>query len=161
MPAGSVSSRSPELALREVGRESAGILTGIHSQCFPNYWNLEAFSDFFSVAGTRALLVEEEGGAPVAIMVFRLQHEQADIITICVLPAWRRHGIARLLLTQAMRLARQGGVTDLFLDVEEGNAAAIALYQGFGFTQINRRRLYYRQKDGSFTDALVMTCKLA
>ncbi len=44
----------------------------------------------------------------------------------------------------------------MFLDVEDGNATAIQLYEQYGFTQIKRRKQYYRQKDGTFTDALVM-----
>lgn len=157
-------SRKPDIRVRDVAAESAALLTGIHRHCFTSYWNVDSFNDFFSVAGTRALLAElpEDGELkPVGMMVYRLHHEQADIITVCILPPWRRHGIARLLLQEAISRVAEAGVEQMFLDVEDGNRAAIGLYQGFGFTQINRRKLYYRQKDGSFTDALVMTCKLA
>lgn len=95
------------------------------------------------------------------MMVCRLMYEQADIITLAVLPDFRRCGIARTMLAHAMQQVAGKGANAMFLDVEEGNEAAIKLYEGFGFRTINRRKLYYRQKDGSFTDALVMTCKLA
>ena len=95
------------------------------------------------------------------MMVYRMLYEQADIITIAVLPEHRRQGIARMLLAEAIRNATEKGCKHMFLDVEDGNNAAISLYEGFGFRHISRRKLYYRQKDGSFTDALVMKCKLA
>ncbi len=145
---------------RLVGPEQSGILTAIHRACFSNYWNPDAFSDFFNVEGTYAILAEAES-APQAMVVWRVQYEQSDIITIAVLPGSRRLGLARDLMTQAIASARTEGAKSMFLDVEEGNTAALQLYSSFGFTQINRRKLYYRQKDGSFTDALVMTSKLA
>lgn len=159
MPRGSVYSRNKaEISIREASRAEAGLLTAIHRQCFTNYWNPDAFSDFFSVRHTYALLALAP--EPAGMMVFRLQHEQADIITLCVLPPWRRGGIARKLLQAAIGKAKELGVKQMFLDVEDGNEAAFELYRQAGFTQINRRKLYYRQKDGSFTDALVMTRKL-
>lgn len=147
-------------ALRPAGPEDAGLLREIHAASFPTYWNVEAFNDFFSVGGTFALLAEM-AGQPVGMAVCRVQHEQADIITIAVVPPWRRRGIARFLMHGVMEKAASLGAGALFLDVEEGNAPALGLYEHLGFTHINRRKLYYRQKDGSFTDALVMTCKLA
>ncbi len=95
------------------------------------------------------------------MVVVRVTHEQADIITIAVRPEFRRRGLARELMRQSIEIAKSLGATELFLDVENGNTAALALYDTLGFSQISRRKLYYRQKDGSYTDALVMKCKLA
>ena len=44
---------------RFVGSEASEILTKIHIQCFPRYWNRQAFTDFFSVENTFAILVED------------------------------------------------------------------------------------------------------
>jgi ribosomal-protein-alanine N-acetyltransferase len=150
--------------LRPVTAREAELLTQIHRECFANYWNLDAFNDFFTVAGTYALLAEEresDSPVPAGMAVYRISHEQADIITLAVLPAFRRQGIARMLLIGAMEDAARLGAKAMFLDVEDGNTPAIKLYETFGFRQVNRRKLYYRQKDGSFTDALVMTKKLS
>ena len=154
-----MSTKNKPILLRPVTSDQAELLTGIHRQCFTNYWNLDAFSDFFTVAGTYALVAESP--FPKGMMVYRMLYEQADIITIAVLPEHRRQGIARMLLAEAIRNATEKGCKHMFLDVEDGNNAAISLYEGFGFRHISRRKLYYRQKDGSFTDALVMKCKLA
>lgn len=95
------------------------------------------------------------------MMVYRVQQEQAEIITLAVLPSHRRQGIARELLKKTIENCRAAGASELFLDVEDGNLAAMQLYETHGFSFIRRRKLYYRQKDGSFTDALVMAKKLA
>lgn len=98
---------------------------------------------------------------PVGMMVYRVVHEQADIITIAVRSQWRRKGLARILMDKALAQSRALGARSMFLDVEEGNIPAMGLYESLGFRQVNRRKDYYKQKDGSFTDALVMTCELA
>lgn len=148
------------MRMRMVGPVESPMLVAIHRQCFPNYWDVDAFNDFFAIPGTFAT-VAEIGDDTVAMCVHRVQHEQADIITLAVLPGWRRRGLGRILLENAMKHALSMGADRMFLDVEDGNGAAKALYEAHGFSVINRRVHYYRQKDGSYTDALVMNCKLA
>lgn len=147
------------MIIREGFKADAGILADIHRDCFPNYWNPEAFSDFFAVAGTMALIAEAP--EPAGMMVCRLQFEDAEILTLAVRPGFRRKGIARLLLEETMRRAVAFGSTHMFLDVEEGNVAALKLYESHGFSLVRHRKQYYRQKDGSFTDALVLRRKIA
>ncbi len=136
------------------------MLSSIHAQCFPHYWDMAAFSDFFSVDGTIAL-VADNNGQIVGMVVYRISHEQADIITIAVLPQFRRQGIARSLMAEALRDMGTRKVVKLFLDVEEGNQPAISLYESLGFSHERRRRQYYRQSDGTCTDALVMSKKFS
>ncbi len=147
------------LTIREVGREAADTLTSIHSACFPNYWDISAFNDFFSVPGTFAHVAEMDG-EPVGIVVHRVQFEEAELLTLCVLPELRRLGIAAQLLDVCLDKARASGAERMFLDVEDGNVAALHLYERCGFAHVRRRKCYYKQKDGSFTDALVMQGKL-
>lgn len=148
-----------DFTLRQVAQEQAEILTEIHKECFPRYWNREAFTDFFAVAGTVAFLVEDKEN-PVAMLVYRISFEQADILTIAVRPKWRRQGISRALLEEAFVNCKNLGVEKIFLEVEEGNEAAIKLYENKGFKHAGRRKLYYQQLDGSLTDALVMSKKI-
>ena len=150
--------------LRPVGKEAAPILTEIHAEAFANYWNPNDFNDFFAISGTTGLLAEAEGATnsfPAGMAVLRVIGDQADIITIAVRPRHRRQGLARALMQHAMDLAIKSGASTMYLDVEEGNIPAIYLYEALGFRQLSRRKLYYRQKDGTYTDALVMTRKLA
>lgn len=157
----STANKTGNLLFRNVGQEESAVLTEIHAEAFANYWNPNDFNDFFAVYGTRAIVVHAQTGETAGMVVFRVTEEQADIITIAIRPAFRRLGIAKALMRQSIEMAAGLGATEMFLDVEDGNTAAMALYKSLGFTNISRRKLYYRQKDGSYTDALVMTCKLA
>lgn len=148
------------MQLKTAGAGDVDILQGLHQECFSIYWNNEVFTDFFSIGGTRAIL-SLEAEKPIGMVVWRVQFEQAEILTLAVLPKFRRCGVARALVMAALADCLKAGADTLFLDVEEGNDAAIALYESLGFTHIRRRKLYYRKKDGTFTDALVMKKKIA
>ena len=155
---GSVSPAN-SVSLRPVGTEEAQTLADIHAECFPNYWDRAAFTDFFAVAGTFAYLAES-GGEPVGMVVIRPQFDQADILTLAVRQPFRRAGLARRMLDAALQKAQEMGAARLFLEVEEGNEAAVKLYENAGFSHAGRRKLYYRQINGTYTDALVMQKKL-
>jgi ribosomal-protein-alanine N-acetyltransferase len=149
---------------RQAFSEDSVTLSKIHEECFPRYWDSSAFTNFFAIENTRAVLAEKRVGpqvTPVAMMVYRVVHESSDIITLAVCHPWRRQGIANDMMARAIAHAKALGAKSMFLDVEDGNQPALGLYESLGFRQINRRKDYYKQKDGSFTDALVMTCELA
>jgi len=46
------------------------MLAEIHRESFPMYWDVSAFNDFFSVTGTKALMIGDE-----AMIVYRLSGE--------------------------------------------------------------------------------------
>ena len=78
---------------------------------------------------------------------------EAEILTLAVHPEARRQGLARRLISAAIdHLA----VEKIFLEVAEDNHAAVALYQACGFAESGRRVNYYKNADGSRSDALLM-----
>ena len=75
-----------------------------------------------------------------------------QILKVGVDPAWRRHGIARVLLARVADDARNLGARTSSLEVRTGNAGAQALYAALGYEPLGRRPRYY--SDGE--DALIM-----
>ncbi|HEY2574998.1 MAG TPA: GNAT family N-acetyltransferase [Streptosporangiaceae bacterium] len=66
----------------------------------------------------------------------------AGITGVEVAPAWRRAGLGTAITAGLAAQAAARGVQDIFLQVEEDNAAARALYTRCGFT--GRHRYHYR-----------------
>ena len=82
--------------------------------------------------------------APTGGMILaRVVADEAEVLTLAVDPAARRHGLGWALLVQALATARQRGASAIFLEVASGNGAACALYAGAGFVTVGHRRGYY------------------
>lgn len=58
------------------------------------------------------------------------------IVNVAVHPEWRRRGIARKLMAEAMNLAKVEGQTAVLLQVDKSNDGAQALYQQMNFQTI-------------------------
>ena len=79
--------------------------------------------------------------------------DDAQVLTVGVVPAARRRGIAARLLDGLLAEARRRGALEAFLEVRVDNAAARGLYAREGFAEIAVRRGYY---DNGRVDAAVM-----
>lgn len=89
----------------------------------------------------------------VAMAVLWVIMDEAHVATIAVHPDYRRQGIGKRLLANALLAAYQRGARMAFLEVRRGNLAAQTLYQEFGFVVAGERRHYYQDNN---EDALLM-----
>jgi ribosomal protein S18 acetylase RimI-like enzyme len=64
----------------------------------------------------------------------RVSPESGHITQVCVHPAYRRHGMARMLLSVAAFHFMRQGATEISLTVTQANEKAIDLYLGEGYT---------------------------
>lgn len=138
-----------------LGPEGAGLLARLHGECFAQGWSAEAMASLLAPEGVAALLALEEG-EPAGFLLYRIAADEAEIITIGVLPGRRGLGLGGGLLAAGLSAMARGGAAMCFLEVEEGNAAARALYAAAGFREVGRRPGYYRDAAGPSADALVL-----
>jgi len=103
-------------------------------------------------------IVAEVGRQMAGFLVSRQTFEgsytappEREILNLAVAPAYRRAGIATLLMGLEFRKK-----ASLVLEVRESNAAARALYERLGFVEISRRNNYY---DNPPETAIVMQVK--
>jgi len=84
--------------------------------------------------------VVESAGEVIAFLVTReTTPGEREILNLAVHPAWRRNGIAKMLVQNALT----GSEANWYLEVRESNTAAIALYTSLGFKLAGRREDYY------------------
>ena len=67
---------------------------------------------------------------------------EAYVERLVVSPAFRRHGMARRLLSAAEDLARGAGKKTIGLHVSANNLPALRLYENEGYEEISRQRSY-------------------
>jgi [ribosomal protein S18]-alanine N-acetyltransferase len=126
------------------------VFAALHRGCFTRSWDEAAFAGLFDTPGTFGLIAASEEGAPVGLCLYRVVADQAEILTIGVLPEARGSGAARALLAEAGADAAARGAMRLFLEVSVNNAAARRLYAAAGFSAIGLRKNYYKEQvDGA------------
>jgi ribosomal-protein-alanine N-acetyltransferase len=75
------------------------------------------------------------------------------VLNLAVDSAFRRHGVATLLLQRSMTLARKHGIRLVCLEVRPSNHPAIEFYSKMGFCEKGRKSRYYLETQ---EDAIVM-----
>ena len=123
--------------------------------CFSRPWSRKMLAEELENQ-CAAFLVAEDAvtGDVLGYAGLLVAADEGYITNVAVDPACRRQGVANQLLQVFDSFARGNHLAFLTLEVRPSNAAAIALYQGFGFTEAGRRRNYY---DLPKEDALILT----
>ena len=79
--------------------------------------------------------------------------DETDMMNVAVHPDFRRKGIAEALVNALVGNLQRMGSHCLTLEVRVTNVPAIALYEKLGFSEIGRRKNYYRNPR---EDALIL-----
>ncbi|MGA9761893.1 MAG: ribosomal protein S18-alanine N-acetyltransferase [Gaiellaceae bacterium] len=89
----------------------------------------------------------------IGYLIVSLFVDDWHIMNLAVDPAWRRRGVAGLLLEDFFARSEGGRERGYTLEVRRSNEAAIRLYERFGFKMHGVRRGYYLD---DHEDALIM-----
>jgi len=83
-----------------------------------------------------------------------LMVDEAHVVTVAVVPEFRRRGYGRALVHGLVDVAIEHQMALATLEVRESNAAARALYREYGFYEVGVRKRYYADNR---EDAVIMT----
>jgi ribosomal-protein-alanine N-acetyltransferase len=136
-----------EPALSEASPRDAAAIAQLHGASFHRGWSdgeIEHMLLDRGVLAHRAML----GGRLVGFILSRLVADEAEILSVAVAASRRGKGLGRRLLDLHLRRLAGLGATAVFLEVEEGNEPARALYRRAGFREVGRRAGYYRAGEG-------------
>ncbi|MDD2876165.1 MAG: GNAT family N-acetyltransferase [Acidiphilium sp.] len=120
----------------------------IHRECFgAAAWPAASIATLFSSRFVFGFIADQGG-----MVIARAVADEAEVLTIGVVPALRRQGIARGLIEAVAAESAGRGARTLFLEVAAENQAALALYRAAHFHEAGVRRNYY----GDDRDALLL-----
>jgi ribosomal-protein-alanine N-acetyltransferase len=132
------------------------VLASYEKLLFPySPWSSSQFKEEFAgIPTTRFISVAESNNTIVGYCGVFLPAPgvEADILTVAVLPEYRRQGIAKEFMRQIEEWAQNRGASAMMLEVEHTNDSAIELYKSLGYLNISVRMDYY----GPGKDAFVM-----
>jgi [ribosomal protein S18]-alanine N-acetyltransferase len=130
-------------------------LSAMHRACFPDSpWDAATLERILTLAGGFGYLAWQED-APVGFILARDLAAEVEVLSVGVLPQWRRRGVGRALFDAVVARTERDGLGSIVLEVAAENEAARALYAAFGFVQVGRRPGYYRQTGGR-ADGLIL-----
>jgi ribosomal-protein-alanine N-acetyltransferase len=146
---------APDAAPRLLRPADATDCADLHATSFAHPWSS---SEFEALLADSACFGDGtvDRAKMTGFILSRRAADEAEVLTVVVASPARRKGCGRRLLAAHLARLAALGVAKVFLEVEEGNAAALALYRRFGFSVEGRRKNYYAMSDGGRGDALIM-----
>lgn len=151
--------RRKSFTVRPLDSADSEMLATLHEEDFARPWTEDEFESLLVQENVFGFAAVEEGVAgarPVGFVLARLAAGEAEILTVTVTRAFRRRGIGHALMDAVLRTLHGERAEVLFLEVDEKNRAAIALYRRLGFREAGRRPDYYRGSTARRGNAIVM-----
>jgi len=154
-----------EYVIREATLKDIPTVMDINRKCLPENYTQSFFLQHYRKF-PKAFIVAEVNGNVVGYIMCRIEYgisnfkfalsKKGHVISIAVLPQYRRMGIGYNLMIKAMEAMKNYGATEVYLEVRVSNYPAIRLYEKLNYTIVNRIQGYYA--DGE--DAYVMARQL-
>jgi [ribosomal protein S18]-alanine N-acetyltransferase len=143
-------------SLSEARPTDAEAIAILHKASFQRGWGEEEVYGLLTeknVMAHRAMIGRSMiGGNMAGFILSRFAAGEAEILSIAIAPKHRGRGLSRPLLDLNLRRLAGLGARTVFLEVDENNAPARALYRRAGFADVGRRKSYYQ----SGANALVL-----
>jgi [ribosomal protein S18]-alanine N-acetyltransferase len=130
-------------ALSEARPNDASAISTLHTTSFQRGWGEDEVYRLLiekNVVTHRAM----SGTTMTGFILSRMAAGEAEILSIAIAPRQRGRGLARPLLDLHLRRLAGLGTRAVFLEVDESNAPARALYRRAGFRDVGRRQSYYQ-----------------
>ena len=89
----------------------ADLMAALHAKSFEAPWNKKDFADLLTLSTTKGLINEK------GMIVCSICGEDAEILTLCVSPEYRRQGIAAQMIQKMCEYMKNFQVVSLFLEV--------------------------------------------
>lgn len=139
--------------LRKMTLDDLEQVVAIDQASFSLPWPPRSFQFELTDNPASRCLVADLDGRVVGMLVGWLIVDEIHIATIATHPDFRKQGIGEKLLLHTLQSAKADGAVSSFLEVREGNDAAIMMYRKLGYVESGRRAGYYKDNG---EDAILM-----
>ncbi|CAB1210001.1 ribosomal protein S18-alanine N-acetyltransferase [Acinetobacter bouvetii] len=115
-------------------------------------WTIKQFEE--SIDSYQSTVIEQQGQV-VGFCILQPVLDEANLLLMAIHPGQQGKGLGYQLLEESVAQLKNNPL-QIFLEVRESNRAAIALYEKSGFHQIDLRKNYYPNVDGTREHAIIM-----
>ncbi len=146
------------IEIRTLGPDDVDAVVEIETEAFTTPWQANTFKSLMGRDGVELIVIEDAIEGVIGYAGLWCILDQGELANLALSPLRRGAGLGSHLLQHVVDVASSRGVHKLFLEVRSSNAAAIDLYQRFGFADVGLRPAYY---DNPREDARVMLLEMA
>ena len=115
-------------------------------------WTLKQFEE--SIDSYQSTVIEQQGQV-VGFCILQPVVDEANLLLMAIHPSQQGKGLGYQLLDESIAILKNNPV-QIFLEVRESNVAAVRLYEKSDFHQIDLRKNYYPNPDGTREHAIIM-----
>ncbi len=137
------------ITIESFKKEHVKAVAEIEKACFSSPWSENALSEELTNENAH-FLTAFFNGEIAGYLGLHIICGEGYITNIAVLPDYRRHGIAKALITEAFK----NDLTFITLEVRKSNLPAISLYKSLGFDEVGERKSFYSNPE---ENAILMT----
>lgn len=129
-----------------------GQIAELEKSCFNDPWSKKSIASELNNK-LSLWLVAVDGETVIGYVGSQTVLGETDMMNIAVHPDYRKQGIGTELILELIRELSARGSHSLMLEVRASNEPAISVYAKLGFSEIGRRKNYYRNPK---EDALIL-----
>jgi ribosomal-protein-alanine N-acetyltransferase len=141
-----------KISVRDYTPADFDVLHDIDRECFEPAiaYSRGQLREYLNLPGAECVIAESEEGI-AGFLVTAHARRVGYIVTIDVLPTFRRHSVGTKLLTEAERRLAAAGVRTIELETATDNASAIAFWQKHGYRTRGVIKRYYPNGRDAFS----------
>lgn len=138
-----------EISLRDYREDDLAEMTRVDEVCFAADFRFDQASmgAFAEARNSIAVVAETAGGAMAGFAIAHLERRagavRGYIVTLDVLPGYRRGGLGARLIGEMERRTAAAGASSMDLHVFTGNHEAIRFYERLGYGRVGREERFY------------------
>ena len=138
------------MILRDVETRDLGKIAEFAREAFDDF-SASDFQKMASDSNYKCFVATKEDEIAGFVVFLRID-SKLEIIKIATNPAYKRQGVASIMMKEVFEFAKNNGHEGVVLEVNEYNLPAYNLYKKMGFKEIFVRKKYYHGTD----DAIIM-----
>jgi len=151
-------SESMTISFQKIGPAGGRLLSELQKASFQGgeqIWSADDMATLLCGPHVLAMTISQAGQV-AGYALWRHAADEAEILSIGILPDYRGRALASQLMSAVFAQATADDIREIFLEVRADNRAAIGLYLKCGFAQVGRRKDYYGDVGTGKQDALIL-----
>lgn len=143
-----------DFIIEEMTEKYLDSVVALEQECFSLPWSRASLKDEIDNSNAHFLVAVNSKKNILGYIGFYYVCDEGYITNVAVFKQYRRHGIAKKLISDVIRFGYENNLQFISLEVRKSNVSAILLYESLNFLNMGTRKNFYSRPQ---EDAFIMT----